>query len=280
MSIGCEHIILQEQYRMHPEISFFPSHRFYKGQLVDAALGADCLERNRGIPPYFVVDVAGGLEHSSLAGNSDSTHVKNVREANAVVEFAVGIATLTKQTVAVLSFFAGQVELITRLLGEQSASRCAAASLVSVFTVDGFQGSEADVVLLSFARANSGRRLGFLKDFRRLNVALTRARRVLAIFANVALLSSQAPDPLDDVTALFTDAASRGMVLSIEGAQALLRAAGSGDLAKVGRWQDIHAKVANAEHKAKPKEPKLCDPALFKVRFGLAMEQERRRKRR
>ncbi len=70
------------------------------------------------------------------------------------------------------------------------------SSKVQVHTVDSFQGSEADIVILSFVRSG-GSSVGFLSDFRRLNVALTRAKRVLLAFGNAkTLLTSPVTAPL------------------------------------------------------------------------------------
>ena len=61
--------------------------------------------------------------------------------------------------------------------------------MISVHTVDGFQGQERDVILISLVRANEQGRIGFLGDVRRMNVAMTRARMKLLIFGDVATLT-------------------------------------------------------------------------------------------
>merc|ERR1712053_15621 len=61
-----------------------------------------------------------------------------------------------------------------------------------ICTVDGFQGSEMDVILVSLVRSNYDNNIGFLKDLRRLNVAATRARKHLVIFCNVRTVSKDA----------------------------------------------------------------------------------------
>ena len=63
------------------------------------------------------------------------------------------------------------------------------APLVEVRSVDGFQGQEKDAVVLSFVRSNSGREVGFLADHRRINVAITRAKRHVAIVADSDTIS-------------------------------------------------------------------------------------------
>ena len=63
---------------------------------------------------------------------------------------------------------------------------------VAVSTVDGSQGAEADVILLSLVRANSRGSIGFVREFRRLNVAITRAKQALVMFGHASTLSTGA----------------------------------------------------------------------------------------
>ena len=195
--------MLQEQYRMHPEISRFPSARFYGGRLVDVLAGVSC--QSHDLPPYAVVDIASGAEEIRR-----ESHIINAREAEALAGFAKQLAYMHKRNrpagsrcpaLVVITFYNGQATLIRQLLGAEVG--------VEVHTVDSFQGSEAEVVLLSFVRANPQRRLGFLSEFRRLNVALTRAKRSLVVFANASLLAGQSSD---DVSALFEDAGRRKLI--------------------------------------------------------------------
>ena len=65
-------------------------------------------------------------------------------------------------------------------------------SLISVNTVDGFQGQERDVVFISLVRANENGQIGFLNDLRRMNVAITRARMKLVILGEAATLGQHA----------------------------------------------------------------------------------------
>ena len=200
--------MLQEQYRMHPEISRFPSARFYGGRLVDVR-GNSGHFPSHNLPPYAVVDVASGAEEIYR----QDSHIINRREADALAHFAKQLAAVCKDqgkiamgrcpALVVITFYNGQARLIRRLLGAQAG--------VEVHTVDSFQGSEAEVVLLSFVRANAQRRLGFLSEFRRLNVALTRAKHSLIVFANATLLKGER-SLSDDVAALFEDASRRKLI--------------------------------------------------------------------
>ncbi|CAL1164255.1 unnamed protein product [Cladocopium goreaui] len=217
MALGQDYIMLQEQYRMHPEISRFPSQRFYGGRLIDVTTNtssASCRSSPGdavSLPAYAVVNVAGREEENRRRGQ-----ILNRREAESLVSFARklaqnGMAKAAKgedgrhqgraPEVVVITFYSGQAALIRQLLGDVK---------VAVHTVDSFQGSEADVVLLSFVRANARRRLGFLTEFQRLNVALTRAKRSLIVFANTDCLRAAAD--ADDISALMADAKARGRI--------------------------------------------------------------------
>ena len=79
-------------------------------------------------------------------------------------------------SVCVLTFYNAQVKCIKNAMKGLAD--------VSVMTVDSFQGSEADIVLISFVRANPKNHVGFLQDFQRLNVALTRAKLLLVLFGS------------------------------------------------------------------------------------------------
>ncbi|CAJ1430238.1 unnamed protein product [Effrenium voratum] len=217
MGLGQEYIMLKEQYRMHPEISRFPSKRFYGGRLIDVSTKPTEPSSLRvTLPPYAVVDVPGHEEVSR-----QESKVVNRREAEALARFARLVAGepsgqhLRCASVVVITFYNGQAQLLRQLLQGHP---------VQVHTVDSFQGSEAEVVLLSFVRANVQRRLGFLTEFRRLNVALTRAKRSLILFANASLLrAAKAASKEDDVAALLADAAARGSIWPEHQAEQLCR---------------------------------------------------------
>jgi superfamily I DNA and/or RNA helicase len=86
--------------------------------------------------------------------------------------------------------------------GAAGSHRC-----VKIDTVDSFQGSEADIIILSFVRSSSS--IGFLRDFRRLNVALTRARKALFVVCDTKSLAGALPS---HVAQLIRDAQQRQLV--------------------------------------------------------------------
>ena len=88
----------------------------------------------------------------------------------------------------IISPYRAQVQYL-RSLVRRSAELRPLAQAVSVNTVDGFQGQERDVVVISLVRANDRGQIGFLRDLRRMNVAITRARMKLIILGDVATLT-------------------------------------------------------------------------------------------
>ncbi len=182
---GIESFLLDTQYRMHPAISAFPGRRFYNSRIRDAVT-----EVERPLPPGIVgtrldigaqtlfIDVAGeevrGVDRDAdglLMGFSYS----NEAEASVVVQL-LRILCCTDgfrpESVGVISPYSAQPRMIRRLVKDK---------LVEVKTVDGFQGREKEVIVMTTVRCNENREVGFLSDWKRLNVALTRARTLLIV---------------------------------------------------------------------------------------------------
>jgi DNA replication ATP-dependent helicase Dna2 len=154
--------LLETQYRMHPQIMDVSNRLFYEGRL---KAGVTEIERRPadGVPVVFIP------VESSRDGRS------NHEEAAVVVDL---VRSLTRgsgvhpETVGVVSPFRAQVVLLRQMLAETG---------VTVDTVERFQGGERDIMILSFVRS---RGTGFVFDDRRLNVAITRARRKLVLIAH------------------------------------------------------------------------------------------------
>lgn len=180
---GYEFTMLDVQYRMHPEISSFPSRQFYNSQLRD---GENVMvERGRRTllisgRPYSFLQVNG----TEIKGSTQSTC--NAMEANAVVDLVKELVHESEQyrssvqLLRITTFYTAQKH-IRKMLDNGGFND------VLVATVDSSQGCEADVVIVSLVRSVSA---GFLKDDRRMNVALTRARYQLVCIGNVARYSS------------------------------------------------------------------------------------------
>lgn len=85
--------------------------------------------------------------------------------------------------VGIISPYRAQVQYLRQLIRRRESFR-PFRHLISVNTVDGFQGQERDIILISLVRSNDSGQIGFLRDLRRMNVAITRARMKLIILGN------------------------------------------------------------------------------------------------
>lgn len=180
--------MLRIQYRMHEKIMTFSSREFYAGKLeADAAVAAhlakdlpevydDELTRH---PVHFVDTV--GLDYGESWDEMMESRY-NKGEAALAEKLARELMRggMVPEQIAVLSPYLAQVRRLRKTLADSG---------VEVGTVDAFQGREKEAVILSLVRSNEKGEVGFLSDTRRLNVALTRARRLLIVLGDSATLS-------------------------------------------------------------------------------------------
>jgi predicted DNA helicase len=178
---------LAVQYRMHEAIMGFSSQEFYEGELqADAAVAGHLLRDRPGVrpdllteTPVLFIDTAGAGFDEQLEPDGESR--LNPEEAGLVARKVRTLLELgvTAPDLAVIAPYAAQV----RLLRE----RLPLADL-EIDSVDGFQGREKEAVIVSLVRSNREGEIGFLADVRRMNVALTRARRFLLVVGDSATL--------------------------------------------------------------------------------------------
>jgi DNA replication ATP-dependent helicase Dna2 len=157
--------LLETQYRMHPDIMELSNRLFYEGRL-SAGISAEERMPPDGCPVVFIP------VESERAGRS------NPDEAQVVTELVHSFTRdygISPDRIGIVSPFRAQVVLLRQML---------AGTPVTVDTVERFQGGERDVMILSFARSHG---TGFVFDDRRLNVAITRARRKLVLVAHPEL---------------------------------------------------------------------------------------------
>ena len=188
--------LLKIQYRMHEDIMRFSSHWFYQDELKAAPEVSQ-----RGIlaydTPVVWFDTADcDFEEDRL---SESMSRINKQEAVLLVEqLQTYIEKITKERVldesidfGLISPYKSQVQYIRGLI-KRNAFFKAFRKLITVHTVDGFQGQERDVIIISLVRANDQGNIGFLNDLRRMNVAITRARMKLIILGDASTLTKHA----------------------------------------------------------------------------------------
>jgi ATP-dependent RNA/DNA helicase IGHMBP2 len=171
--------MLEVQHRMHEAIMAFPSRSLYEGRLV--AHPSVAQHTVGALAPVQLVDAAGkGWAEERPDG---SASLRNPGEAERVVREvqALRAAGLRPDEIGVISPYAAQVALLRSLLPDDG---------LEVDTVDAFQGREKEAVVVSLVRSNDAGELGFCADVRRLNVALTRARRRLFLVGDSATLGA------------------------------------------------------------------------------------------
>lgn len=179
------------QYRMHESIMAFSSAEFYDNELIaDASVREHKLSDLPNVDAHELLDIPVEFIDTAGAGfdeelESEGSSKLNPKEAALIVQLVNQIldAGVEPEDIAVIAPYAAQVRLIRDQLGNRS---------VEVDTVDGFQGREKEVVLISMTRSNSIGEIGFLADTRRTNVALTRAKRKLIVVGDSATLGGNA----------------------------------------------------------------------------------------
>lgn len=185
--------LLREQHRMHADIAAFPSQEFYGGELRDHPLVANrtlAAAEASGAPPLLFIDTAGKGWDEEQPPGTDS--YQNPGEAELVLQrlHALLAAGLDPAEAAVIAPYSAQVALLRALAPTRLGAE--AASAVEIDSVDAFQGREKDAVLVSLVRSSSAGQIGFLADLRRLNVAITRARRHLLIVGDSGTVGANA----------------------------------------------------------------------------------------
>ncbi|MDB5263898.1 MAG: DNA-binding protein [Adhaeribacter sp.] len=193
-------VMLRTQYRMHQNIMQFSNQQFYDGQLEAHASVAqsDLHAFNSLFPPDLAVefvDTAGcGYNEKSFAEGASTANpeeadlllqhlqhlIKDYTPAENDVPLKIGIISPYR---AQINYLKDEVEH-NELLHEWQTRR-----QLTIGTVDSFQGQERDIIYISMVRSNDTGEIGFLSDIRRMNVAMTRARKKLVILGDSATLT-------------------------------------------------------------------------------------------
>lgn len=193
-SLGHNKHLLDVQYRMHPSISKFPNSNFYNNKILDGP-NVICKRYERHyLPgamygPYSFISIERGKEARDKNGRS----CKNVIEVAMVLHivkdlFEAHVILGHKISIGVISPYTAQVVAIQEKLGK--TYEMYEDFHVKVKSIDGFQGGEEDIIIVSTVRSNKGGNVGFLSNSQRTNVALTRAKHCLWILGNGPTLSN------------------------------------------------------------------------------------------
>ena len=185
--------LLKTQYRMNEEIMRFSSDYFYQGQVVSAPE-----VKHRGIldydEPIEWIDTSDIDAKEEFVGESFG----RVNKTEALLTLAVlqhyfekiGKERILDERidVGIISPYRAQVQYLRQMVKKQEFFK-PYRRFISINTVDGFQGQERDIIMISLVRANDDGQIGFLRDLRRMNVAITRARIKLMILGDTSTLT-------------------------------------------------------------------------------------------
>ncbi len=181
--------LLRIQYRMHPTIMQFPNEQFYNGKLV----AAESIRKR--LFPYTFLYSEKAYDYSIFAQDiqivflnvspksaeqkgEHSFSYYNPKEARIIKHLIEAIKenNIPLSEVGIISPYGAQTALLRKQFSKDEN--------LEIKTIDGFQGREKEIIIISFVRNNPEGNLGFLKDYRRLNVALTRAKTKLILIGN------------------------------------------------------------------------------------------------
>ena len=176
--------MLEIQYRMNERLAEFPSKEFYNGRVKTAEVVKNITLADLGIPEKTVLEfvdtkkVPAKWDRRERGGAS----FFNPLEVRIVVDTVSKLLSMgaKPEWIGVITPYDAQKELLRQELPED----------VEVNTVDGYQGREKEIIVISLVRSNTAKNIGFLTDLRRLNVALTRAKRKLILVGDSETLEN------------------------------------------------------------------------------------------
>jgi len=190
--------LLKMQYRMNEEIMRFSSDWFYGNQVESAPEVKYRSILDLDIPMTWVDTSQFAVEGLQFTEEFVGESFGRINKAEAELTLLVleqYFQKIGKQRilderldVGIISPYRAQVQYLRRLLKKREFFK-PYRSLISVNTVDGFQGQERDIILISLVRANDEGQIGFLRDLRRMNVAITRARMKLIILGDASTMT-------------------------------------------------------------------------------------------
>jgi ATP-dependent RNA/DNA helicase IGHMBP2 len=188
-------VMLIEQYRMNTNIMTFSSRQFYNDQLVANASVANWKIFPSDLPMEFI-DTAGCGFFEQVDEESFSTY--NQEEADLLIrhfsQYVKELEDMDKlreiMNIGIISPYKAQVSVLQEALVGAGLAPEQVVGILNINTVDSFQGQERDIIYISLVRSNEKGEIGFLSDTRRMNVAMTRARKKLVIIGDSSTICS------------------------------------------------------------------------------------------
>ena len=198
--------LLNVQYRMNEKLMKFPNSEFYNGELIcdekvkDSSI--DIVREDLDIDsPLVFIDTSNHPKRQETKLKYSKSY-NNMLEAKLALKIVNDYLDLgfDEEDIGVISPYSDQVNMISN------------ETDVEVKTVDGFQGGEKEIIIISTVRSNEKGKLGFLEDLRRLNVAITRAMKKLIIIGDIETLNHN-----DTYKRLIEDCRSENTVIEFKG---------------------------------------------------------------
>jgi len=198
MKIQNVSVMLNTQYRMHEHIMNFSNKKFYEGNLkADISVKETLLDTQDLLlnTALDFIDTA-GCGYTEII-NPESLSIANPEEAQLLIKhlkMVLAQIALSKDAgkrinIGIISPYKEQVQYLTNQINADEELE-PYKSKIAIKTVDGFQGQERDIIYISMVRSNDQREIGFLSDIRRMNVALTRAKKKLVVIGDSATIGN------------------------------------------------------------------------------------------
>lgn len=206
--------LLEIQYRMYEDIMGFPSRIFYQNRLK----AAPEVKYRAILPvdtPLIWLDTS-GCDYEEQVQQESMSRINRKEAELAILQLQVYMEQIGKERIleesidfGIISPYKAQVYYLRKLIKRNTFFK-PFSKLMAIHTIDGFQGQEKDVVLISLVRSNPKGQIGFLNDLRRMNVAITRARMKLFILGDHSTLEHHS-----FYNELFQYVAKRGRIIPI-----------------------------------------------------------------
>ncbi|MCB0695551.1 MAG: AAA family ATPase [Saprospiraceae bacterium] len=185
--------LLKVQYRMHQAIMGFSNAQFYEGQLQAAeAVRTHGLEHGPQVPVAFIDTAGCGFQERI---NPEYQSRFNPEEFQILCEHLLQLVEpfqTAEEALPSIALISPYREQVLHMQEHIEADGILNKLDLSINTIDGFQGQERDVVYISLVRSNEKSQIGFLSDYRRMNVAMTRARKLLVVVGDSGTIGNDA----------------------------------------------------------------------------------------
>lgn len=182
--------LLDTQYRMNEQIMNYPSSALYGGLLKADRSVAHWTIANDSEPIVYIDTAGAGFEETENDGaicNLGEARFLKSHLKTAIASWRQSSSIEQWPSVGIIAPYRKQVSILREML-EQDEELQPYAAFIKVQTIDSFQGQEKDIIYISLTRSNTEQQIGFLSDVRRMNVAMTRAKKKLVVIGDSATI--------------------------------------------------------------------------------------------